>query len=430
MAVRFGTDGIRGRAYEEITLDLAYRLGRAVGSVFSVPVFVGFDTRESSPVLSRAVLAGLADAGASAHNLGVFTTPGVAVIAQRRGGAGVVVSASHNPYHDNGLKVLGVGGTKLDYATEAAVEEALNAAPSPATLEFADVAVDETAEHEYAEHLRSLVPGDLTGLHLVLDCANGAASHVAHELFEGTGARVTTLFDAPNGTNINLVCGSTHPETLRERVLDLGADLGLAFDGDADRLIAVDARGGLRNGDDLAVLFSLERLAGGHGGGVVVTVMSNLGLHRALGAQGVEIVETDVGDRNILVALEERDWDFGAEQSGHLIFRHLAPTGDGLLTGLLLADLVSRRGDLASLCDDAWQRVPQDLINVAASDYDDFAVREMFEEECEVQRVGRDEVRLLIRPSGTEPLVRIMVEALDEGFVTSFARRVRSHFRH
>ena len=428
MTVRFGTDGIRGRAYEEITVDLAYRLGRAVGGVFSVPVYVGYDTRESSPVLALAVLAGLSDAGAVGHNLGVFTTPGVAVIAQRRGGAGIVVSASHNPYHDNGLKVLGVGGTKLDFATEAAVEELLNSAPAAGRDDFAEVAVDPSAEHEYVEHLRSLVPGELSGLHLVLDCANGAASHVAHELFEGTGARVTTLHDEPNGTNINLNCGSTHPEDLCAAVVALGADLGLAFDGDADRLIAVDANGHLRNGDDLAVLFSLDRHARGELEGLVVTVMSNLGLHRALGRRGVPVIETDVGDRNILAALEERSWDFGAEQSGHLIFRHLSPTGDGLLTGLLVADMVARGGGLAEQCDAAWQRVPQDLINIAASDYDDFAVREMFEEECELLQVADGEVRLLIRPSGTEPLVRVMVEALDENFVSSFARRVRAHF--
>ena len=426
--MHFGTDGIRGRAYEEITVDLAYRLGRAVGSVFSVPVFVGYDTRESSPVLALAVLAGLADAGAQGHNLGVFTTPGVAVIAKARGGAGIVVSASHNPYYDNGLKVLGVGGAKLDFATEAAVEEALNRATGPDREAFDDVEVDRDAQHDYAEHLRRLVPVDLSGLHLVLDCANGAASHVAHELFEGTGARVTTLFDAPNGTNINLHCGSTHPEGLRRAVLELGADVGLAFDGDADRLIAVDARGVLRNGDDLAVLFSLDSHARGELEGVVVTVMSNLGVHRALGARGVKVVETDVGDRNILAALEERRWDFGAEQSGHLIFRRLSPTGDGLLTGLLVADLVARFGPLGEQCDAAWQRVPQDLINIATDAYDDAVVRTMFDEECREMSVASDDVRLLIRRSGTEPLIRVMVEALDEKFVGRFTTRVRSHF--
>jgi len=211
-------------------------------------------------------------------------------------------------------------------------------------------------------------------------------------------------------------------------VLELGADLGLAFDGDADRLIAVDAVGNLRNGDDLAVLFTLAGHSRGELDGVVVTVMSNLGVHRALGVRGVEIIETDVGDRNILAALEERDWNFGAEQSGHLIFRHLSPTGDGLLTGMLVADMVARLGPLGDQCDAAWQRVPQDLINIAAKDYDDYAVREMFEEECRFMSVKDGDVRLLIRPSGTEPLVRVMIEALDESFVTRFTTRVRAHF--
>jgi phosphoglucosamine mutase len=211
-------------------------------------------------------------------------------------------------------------------------------------------------------------------------------------------------------------------------VTDLGADLGLAFDGDADRLIAVDAKGNLRNGDDMAVLFSLDAQARGKLTGVVVTVMSNLGLHRALSDRGVEIIETDVGDRNILAALEERCWDFGAEQSGHLIFRHLSPTGDGLLTGMLVADMVVRFGPLAEQCDAAWQRVPQDLINIDAREYDDALVRTMFEEECREMNVASGDVRLLIRPSGTEPLVRVMIEALDDAFVVNFSTRVRSHF--
>src|ERR1700684_1820587 len=230
MPVRFGTDGIRGRAGDEMTLDLAYRLGRAVASVFSVPVFVGYDTRESSPSLAMAVLGGLRDGGAHGVNLGYFTTPGVAVIAQQRGGAGVVVSASHNPYYDNGLKVLGVGGGKLDYTTELAVAEALNAAASAVSNDFQEFEIDESAEHDYAHHLRSLVPADFSSLHIVLDCANGAASHVAHEIFESPGARVTTFHAQPNGRNINENCGSTHIEDLVAHVLELHADLGLAFD--------------------------------------------------------------------------------------------------------------------------------------------------------------------------------------------------------
>jgi phosphoglucosamine mutase len=426
---QFGTDGIRGRASDEITNDLAYRLGRAVATVFCTDVFVGYDTRESSPHLARAVLAGLRDGGAHGVNLGYFTTPGVAVIAQQRGGAGVVVSASHNPYYDNGLKVLGVGGGKLDYASELAVAEALNAAAPAVSNDFAEFEIDESAEHDYAHHLRSLVPADFSSLHIVLDCANGAASHVAHEIFESTGARITTIHDQPNGRNINEDSGSTHIEALVSKVCELRADLGLAFDGDADRLIAVDAGGKVRDGDDLMILFALdffERNA--LGGGLVVTSMSNLGLHRSMADAGIAIVETDVGDRNVLIELEEKDWPFGGEQSGHLIFRSLAPTGDGQLTGLMLADLVVRRGPLAEQADAVWQRVPQRLINVASVDYDDDSVREIFEEIRAHYGIDVDDVRLLIRPSGTEPVVRVMIEALDEEFVNDFSRRVEKFF--
>jgi phosphoglucosamine mutase len=427
MPVRFGTDGIRGRASDEITSDLAYRLGRAVASVFSVPIFVGYDTRESSPTLAAAVLAGLADGGASGVNLGYFTTPGVAVIAQQRGGAGVVVSASHNPYYDNGLKVLGVGGAKLDHATEAAVESALNVAESPPAKEFDAVEIDESAQHEYVKHLRGLAPADLSTLSIVVDCANGAASHVAHELYESTGASLTFLHDQPDGRNINEGSGSTHVESLVSAVREANADLGLAFDGDADRLIAVDSEGTVRDGDDLMVLFALDRLERGVlGGGIVVTSMSNLGLYRALDAAKVEIEETDVGDRNVLLALEEKSWILGGEQSGHVIFRDLAPTGDGLLTGLLLAELVVRRGALAELAGGAWRRVPQELFSVSLEHFSDDVVQQIFNELLEVYGVERADVRLLVRPSGTEPLVRIMIEALNAEFVEVFSERLTS----
>jgi len=429
MAVQFGTDGIRGRAYEEITTDLAYKLGRAVASVFNAPVFVGYDTRESSPALAAAVLCGLKDGGASAFNLGYFTTPGVAVIAQQRSGVGVVVSASHNPYFDNGLKVLGLGGSKLDVATEQAVTDALNAAPSAASDEFAETPIDASAEHDYAQHIASLVPGDISALSIVLDCANGAASHVAHELFEATGVSLTTINDAPDGKNINENCGSTHVEALIAKVTELGADLGLAFDGDADRLIAVDKNGDVRDGDDLMILFALDFAERNKlGGGLVVTSMSNLGLHRAMRTAKTKVVETDVGDRNVLLALEENSWNFGGEQSGHLIFRDLAPTGDGLLTGLMLCDLVARRGPLDELASAAWTRVPQRLINIANDLYKDDVVQTLFQELVASHNVELSDVRLLVRPSGTEPVVRVMIEALDGSFVDEFSSRLESSF--
>jgi len=429
MPVRFGTDGIRGRADDEITPDLAYRVGLAVARVFSVPVFVGYDTRESSPVLAAAVLAGLKDGGATGVNLGYFTTPGVAVIANERGGAGVVVSASHNPYYDNGIKVIGLGGMKLDLATEAAVEAALNSAESPTRTEFAEVAIDERAEGEYVDHLRTLVPGDFSTLSVVLDCANGAASHVARELFKRTGARVRAIHDEPDGRNINVQSGSTHVASLVAEVKASGADVGLAFDGDADRLIAVDAEGTVRDGDDLMVLFALDRAArGALGGGVVVTSMSNLGLYRALGRAGISITETDVGDRHVLLALEEKGWTLGGEQSGHVIFRDLAPTGDGLLTGLLLCELVVRCGSLADLAGAAWRRVPQELFNVPVDHFSEEVVHTIFDELVATYGVDREDVRLLIRPSGTEPLVRVMIEALNAEFVEVFTERLKAEF--
>jgi phosphoglucosamine mutase len=429
VTVRFGTDGIRGRAFDEISVDLAYRLGVAVASVFEVPVFVGYDTRESSPALAAAVLAGLVDGGGDAHNLGDFTTPGVAVIARQRGGAGVVVSASHNPYYDNGLKVLGVGGSKLDLASEEALTVALNDAPSPLSATFADLPIDENAQHDYARHLRQLVPGDISSLSIVLDCANGAASHVAHELFEGTGAKITTIHDRPNGRNINDHCGSTDVTDLVTKVVEIGADLGLAFDGDADRLSAVDENGQVRDGDDLMILLSLDRLDREvSDGGLVVTSMSNLGLHHALHDTGVAIVETDVGDRNVLLALEEHDWSFGGEQSGHLIFRDLSPTGDGLLTGMILSDFVVRRGPLGELANAAWRRVPQALINIAVERFEEGPVDRIFDELARRFEIDRSDVRLLVRPSGTEPVVRVMIEALDADFVQDFRQRVTSFF--
>ncbi len=429
MPVQFGTDGIRGRASVEITNDLAYRLGSAVASVFTGYVFVGYDTRESSPQLAAAVLAGLRQGGAIGVNLGYFTTPGVAVIAQQRGGVGIVGAAAHNPYYDNGLKVLGFGGGKLDYATEHAVSLALNAAAGAPSDVFEEVRVDEQAEHDYARHLRSLVPTDLSSLHIVLDCANGAASRVAHDLYASTGARIPTIHDEPNGRNINEHCGSTHVDGLIDFVKKLGADVGLAFDGDADRLIAVDAKGNIRDGDDMMILFALDFLERGLlGGGLVTTSMSNLGLHRTIADAGIDVIETDVGDRNVLIALEEKGWSFGGEQSGHLIFRNLAPTGDGQLTGLLLADLIVRRGPLDEQADAQWQRVPPRLINVAVDQYDEGAVQELFEEMRTKYGVDHDDVRLLIRPSGTEPVMRVMIEALSADFVHEFSTRVADLF--
>ena len=421
----FGTDGIRGRAGSDITPQLAYRLGFAVAQVLSAVAFVGYDTRESSLELSRAVMAGLRDGGAAAINLGVIATPAVAVIAEERGGVGVIVSASHNPWEDNGLKVLGCGGGKLDQATETSVSNALEVAPSH-DGPFADVPVDESGAEDYATRLISLFsPDALSSLHIVVDCANGAGGRSAPSVLDALGARVTVLHNEPTGRNINDQCGSTHPQSLVAAVTELGADLGIALDGDADRLIAVDADGIVRDGDDLLAIFATDFAQRGVAlPGVVLTTMSNWGVRRALEAQGLDVVETDVGDRHVLFAMEERGWPLGGEQSGHLIFADYSPTGDGLLTGLLLADLVARRGPLHLLADGSWHRVPQRLVNLPKDLYDDDATRILLDDELDRFSLGVDDVRIIIRPSGTEPVVRVMIEADNAELVESFCEKL------
>ena len=421
----FGTDGIRGRAGSDITPQLAYRLGYAVANVFSAPVFVGYDTRESSPELSRAVIAGLTDGGATAINLGVIATPAVAVIAEERAGVGIIVSASHNPWEDNGLKVLGYGGGKLDHDTETAVSAALDLAPSH-DGPFAEVTIDESGATQYAERLVSLFAENaLSSLHLVVDCANGAGGRSAPDVLRALGATVTVLHNDPTGRNINDECGSTHPESLVATVVELGADLGIALDGDADRLIAVDADGIVRDGDDLLAVFATDFAQRGVAlPGVVLTTMSNWGVRRALEAQGLDVVETDVGDRHVLFAMEERGWPLGGEQSGHLIFADYSPTGDGLLTGLLLAELVVRRGPLHLLADGSWHRVPQRLVNVPKDLYNDEATQALLNDELQRFSVRAEDVRIIIRPSGTEPVVRVMIETDSAELVESFCEKL------
>jgi phosphoglucosamine mutase len=424
--VHFGTDGIRGRADVDVTESVAYKLGYAVATVFPDNVcFVGCDTRDSSDRLAAAALVGVHDGHGSAINLGVITTPGVAVVAARRNGVGIVVSASHNPYYDNGLKVLGVGGSKLDVETEQRVESALNDAPD-SVGPFISEPVDESGCDLYLDALRSSLAEDaLHGLSLVLDCANGAASTLAPALFRSLGAEVTVINAEPDGTNINADCGSTHPAGLVAAVRRTGADLGLAFDGDADRLIAVDENGVERDGDDLMVLFARDLHEREQLGGVlVVTQMSNLGLHRSMAGVGIDVIETEVGDRAVLMALEERDLTFGGEQSGHLIFRTVSPAGDGMLTGLLLGELLQRCGSLASLTPQAWQRLPQHLLNVPTDKFRDDAVDDTLRDLVVQFDVGESDYRLLVRPSGTEPVVRVMIEALDAEFVATFVARV------
>ncbi|MHB1582685.1 MAG: phosphoglucosamine mutase [Acidimicrobiales bacterium] len=422
---RFGTDGVRGVANADLTAELAVALGRAAARVLPAQSFlVGRDTRRSGPMLQAALAAGLATEGADVVDLGVLPTPGVAYLSGQRGLPAAVVSASHNPFADNGIKLFAAGGAKLAVEVESSVEAALEALlvdPSASPLRptghgVGRLLADPGGAAEYAAHLESVLDGRrLDGLAVVLDCANGAASEVAPGVFAALGAEVTTICDHPDGTNINDSCGSTSPAQLAEAVTGGRADLGLAFDGDADRLVAVDHTGAVVDGDELLALFAVDMAARGKlaGGKVVVTVMTNLGFRRAMARHGIDVKETPVGDRHVLAALDAEGLALGGEQSGHIVFRQRASTGDGILTALNLADVVVRAGrPLAELGRGLVERVPQVLRNVPVADPGRLADAEaVWQAVAEIEDRLGDDGRVLLRASGTEPLVRVMVEA-------------------
>lgn len=418
--MRFGTDGVRGVANDQITPELALALARATARAFGASeVVIGCDTRRSGSMLEAAAAAGAAAEGADALLIGVAPTPAVAAECARRDAPGIVVSASHNPFADNGLKVIGPGGHKLDDDLQARVEELLHTAgpPEPAIVgeSVGRVTPDPGAVERYGDDVLSALGGRrLSGQRIVLDAANGAAHRIAPAVLTRAGAEVTTIGDRPDGTNINDGCGSTAPDVLARTVLELGADMGIALDGDADRLVAVDHRGRVVDGDHIIALCATDLLARGHlvHGTVVVTVMSNLGFHRAMRAAGIEVVETPVGDRHVLDALHRTGAALGGEQSGHIIFTEHATTGDGLLAGLLLVDLVVRSGrPLAELADEAMTALPQVLRNVSVTSPMPDVTERISDQLAEVVAELGDAGRVLVRPSGTEPVVRVMVEA-------------------
>jgi len=389
---------------------------------------VGRDTRVSGPLLQAALSAGLASEGAEVRDLGVMPTPGVAALSAALMVPAAVISASHNPFSDNGIKLFAAGGRKLSDDVEQQLEAELGAildgtakaAIAPTGLGVGRLSADPLSLDWYEEHLLASLEGRrLEGIKVALDCANGAASVTAADVFTRAGADVVAvLAAAPDGININDACGSTFPAGLQAAVVEHGSDVGLAFDGDADRVIAVDHTGALVDGDQLIALFALDmrdrgRLAQDT---VVVTVMTNLGFRIAMGEHGIHVHETEVGDRYVLEALDEGDWSLGGEQSGHVIFRELATTGDGVLTGLQLLDQVVRRGRrLGELAGAAMSRLPQVLRSVRVADLGALAGAgsiwaAVAEVESELGRTGR----VLLRSSGTERLVRVMVEAPTE----------------
>lgn len=424
----FGTDGVRGVANVELTAELALALGRAAARVLGAPSFVvGRDTRRSGPMLQAALAAGLAAEGAEVVDLGVLPTAGVAFAAEQRGVPAAMVSASHNPYTDNGIKLFDTAGIKLSPEVEAAVEAELDGVRG--TGPVGSVVPDPAAAGGYEAHLLGALEGrTLTGLRVVLDCANGAASTVAPRALAAAGAEVRAICAEPDGVNINAACGSTNPRRLATEVVETGADLGLALDGDADRLVAVDHAGAVLDGDSLLALFALDLAARGEltGDAVVATVMSNLGFRLAMARRGIAVRETPVGDRQVLAALDAEGLVLGGEQSGHIVFRAKATTGDGVLTGLLLADVVARAGrPLAVLAEGLVERVPQVLVNVAVPDPARLAgAGAVWDAVAEVEAELGESGRVLLRASGTEPLVRVMVEAPTTDAATEAAGRL------
>jgi phosphoglucosamine mutase len=425
--LKFGTDGIRGNADADLTSDLVVALGRAAAAVFGVgaPFIVGRDTRRSGTRLLHDLAVGLHAEGAVVRDAGVVPTPGLAFLAAADRCPALMISASHNPWPDNGIKLFAPGGRKLDDAMERRVEDELRQRwldsskprqpPDDASDVSPDVVIEDEPNTAYVDHLVAALGGRrLDGTRVVLDCANGAASELGPRVFRSLGADVVVLHATPDGTNINEACGSTDPTDLQAAVLAAGADAGFAFDGDADRVLAVDERGAIVDGDQIMVIVALDLHARGllRNDAVAVTVMSNLGLHHALRPAGIGVVETPVGDRHVFAAIDSHDLALGGEQSGHVIFRDLATTGDGILTGLLLLDRVHRAGRPLSALASVMSRVPQLLENVTVASRPDLGFApDLAAEIAAVEQQLGTRGRVLVRASGTEPMIRIMVEA-------------------
>ena len=444
----FGTDGVRGLANGDLTAQLALELAQAAASVLTrgrhadelkakgvrPRAVIGRDPRVSGQFLSSAVAAGLASSGIDVLDAGVIPTPAIALLVRDAGlDFGVMVSASHNLAPDNGIKFFSYGGTKLPDEVEDRIEEALGTQPlRPTGSGVGRISRFSDAEDRYALALLKSVPVSLKGVHVVIDCAHGAAAGVSPRVFRDAGAEVTVLGDEPDGLNINQGYGSTHPELLQEAVVELGADFGVAHDGDADRTLAVDHTGRLIDGDRIMAILALAKKQRGEltGDGIVATVMSNLGLRRLMAENGIAVHETKVGDRYVLEELERSGLTLGGEQSGHIIMAEHQTTGDGILTGLQLAAEVVRSGKSLSELADQMTVFPQVLLNVSGVDHTKLAGNTAIEAAvAEAEAQLGDSGRVVLRPSGTEPLVRVMVEAAERDEAKSVAEAIASVVR-
>ncbi len=442
MGKLFGTDGIRGVVGENLTADLAFRVGQAVSSTLEEEkgdrptILIGKDTRISSDMLESALMAGICDVGGDVKPVGTMPTPAVAYLCRReRADAGIVISASHNPYEHNGIKVFSGQGYKLSDALESRIEEKiLSGAPmGHRTREKIGRRHHgmRQLKRDYIDFAASTVESDLAGLKILVDCANGAASATAPELFGRFKAKADFLYREPDGVNINSACGSTHLEALSDAVVRGGYDIGVAFDGDADRCLLVDEAGGVIDGDKVLAVCALDMKRRGvlNGNTVVATVMSNLGLHEFCRDNGIDLICTAVGDRNVLEEMLRHDYRIGGEQSGHTIFSALETTGDGEVTALQFLQILSRSGKRASELASACPTYPQVLVNVEVPH--DGNVKEKIMSSPELAAdVAREEAalagagRVLVRASGTESLIRVMVEAKTQERAEEVAQRL------
>jgi phosphoglucosamine mutase len=433
----FGTDGVRGVANVDLTaelaLDLAVAAAHVLGEVGAISknrpkAIVGQDSRASGEFLEAAIVAGLASAGVDVYKVGVLPTPAIAhLVASSGADLGVMISASHNPMPDNGIKFFAKGGGKLDDALETAIEARLNEPwDRPVGRDVGRVIVDESAAERYIYHLLSSLSVNLTGIKVVVDCANGAASEVAPEVYARAGAEVIAISNQPNGLNINENCGSTHLENLISEVKKHGADLGIAHDGDADRCLAIDAEGNLVDGDYILAILAKEWRVQT----VVGTVMTNLGFIKAMTETGIAFEKTPVGDRYVLENMLANGHKLGGEQSGHIIMRDFANTGDGLLTALQLMSVMAKSKKSLSELAKIMVRFPQVLINVDGVNKANLSTSKAIaaaigDSESKLGANGR----ILLRPSGTEPLVRVMVEAESEVVASEIAQKLAALVR-
>lgn len=438
----FGTDGVRGVANSELTPELAFRLGRCGAYVLTKDkknpkVVIGRDTRLSGEMLEASLISGILSIGCDVVRLGVVTTPGVAFLTRHlEADAGVMISASHNPFQDNGIKFFGADGYKLLDETEAEIEALLEKEdnlPRPTGEEMGRVSEDQESVYVYLEHLKSTIDTDLCGMHIVVDGAHGAAYELAPLLLRDLGADVTAIHVNPDGVNINVESGSTHPERLQEEVLKKRAHLGLAFDGDADRLIAVDEKGNLIDGDYIMCICGefLKERGILKKDTIVTTVMSNIGFFKATEELGIQTEKTKVGDRYVMAKMRDGGYNLGGEQSGHIIFLDHNTTGDGMLTAVQLLRVVKESGQTLSGLSKKMTKYPQILVNVKVKDKEGWDSNEAILSAIQkVEAELGDEGRVLVRPSGTEPLIRVMAEGPHEEKLKEYVEQIADEIQN